>query len=194
MKRRTAHIAFAVSNLIILGVLGWQALQLQRGKQLHTALDSIPQSLDSQESISNLPQQQANQLQAHPLVQLSMGSALAHGNNLEESERTLNDLIGKSDNSEIVANAQYNLANAYLRQALVDGTQTSSQTLPMVELAKQRYRDLLAQSPDHWNARYNLERALQIAPELVDKESDERNEKVKSVNVVVPGFEKKDLP
>ena len=41
-----------------------------------------------------------------------------------------------------------------------------SDTRPLVELAKQRYRDLLRAEPQEWDARYNLERALWLAPEL----------------------------
>ena len=41
----------------------------------------------------------------------------------------------------------------------------SDQLLPLVELAKQSYRDLLRETPGDWDARYNLERALYLAPE-----------------------------
>ncbi len=54
----------------------------------------------------------------------------------------------------------------YLRQgelAIAGGD--AARGLPMVELAKQRYRDLLRDTPGDWDARYNLERALRLAPE-----------------------------
>jgi mxaK protein len=37
--------------------------------------------------------------------------------------------------------------------------------LPLVELAKQNYRDLLRDDPNQWDARYNLESALRLAPD-----------------------------
>ena len=40
-----------------------------------------------------------------------------------------------------------------------------SERTAMLELAKQRYRDLLRLRPGDWDARYNLERALRLAPE-----------------------------
>jgi len=64
----------------------------------------------------------------------------------------------------------------------------------MVELSKQRYRDLLSEEPYHWPARYNLERALRMAPEGTDRTDDGRVEPLKRVDVIVPGFEKQDLP
>ena len=36
----------------------------------------------------------------------------------------------------------------------------------MIELAKQNYRQVLHEDPDDWDARYNLERALWLAPEF----------------------------
>jgi mxaK protein len=61
--------------------------------------------------------------------------------------------------------ATYNFANLQLRQAmqLVRGDPL---LLPQVELAKQQYRDVLAADPVHWDARYNLERALWLVPEI----------------------------
>lgn len=60
--------------------------------------------------------------------------------------------------------ASYNLANLQLRKAMTL-SRSDPQFLPQVELAKQQYRDLLAVEPDHWDARYNLERALWLVPE-----------------------------
>lgn len=67
---------------------------------------------------------------------------------------------------ELAAAARYNRANAYLRWALeLRGDQAQAQALPLIELAKQTYRDLLRERPGHWDARYNLERALRLLPD-----------------------------
>jgi mxaK protein len=68
--------------------------------------------------------------------------------------------------------ALYDLGNLHLRQALQVGLDDEAQSLPLVELAKQSYRDLLRQDPNDWDARYNLERTLRLAPED-DDETDE---------------------
>ena len=61
--------------------------------------------------------------------------------------------------------ALYDLGNLHLRQALQVGLDDEAQSLPLVELAKQSYRDLLRRDPNDWDARYNLERTLRLAPE-----------------------------
>ena len=49
--------------------------------------------------------------------------------------------------------------------ALKDPSAPTDQLLPLIELAKQSYRDLLRETPADWDARYNLERALYLSPE-----------------------------
>jgi len=62
--------------------------------------------------------------------------------------------------------ALYNIANLHLRQGLAarDAGQRA-QSLALFELAKQSYRDALALDPAYWNAKYNLERTLRLAPD-----------------------------
>ena len=62
--------------------------------------------------------------------------------------------------------ARYNAANLLLRQgmALREGPQPGS-ALPLIELAKEGYRQVLRQEPGHASARYNLERAQRLIPE-----------------------------
>ncbi|MDO9314605.1 MAG: MxaK protein, partial [Burkholderiaceae bacterium] len=40
--------------------------------------------------------------------------------------------------------------------------------LPLIELAKETYRELLRADPDNWAARYNLERAQRLLPDPDD--------------------------
>lgn len=65
--------------------------------------------------------------------------------------------------------ARYNSANLHLREAVrlrdTDSSVALGQSLPLLELAKAGYRDVLRDEPQHWDARYNLERALRLAPE-----------------------------
>ena len=68
-----------------------------------------------------------------------------------------------------------------------------AQTRPLLEMAKQRYRDLLLADPMDWQARYNLERALAAAPERLNSET-ENGPPPKSVRVIVPDFEADNLP
>lgn len=63
--------------------------------------------------------------------------------------------------------ARYNAANLLLRQGLVlrEGP-SPGQALPLIELAKEGYRQVLRQAPDMAAARYNLERAQRLLPEV----------------------------
>jgi mxaK protein len=73
---------------------------------------------------------------------------------------------GRGDLRQI---ALYDLGNLHLRQALKTGLDDEAQSLPLTELAKQSYRDALRKDPADWDARYNLERALRVAPEEDDE-------------------------
>lgn len=44
--------------------------------------------------------------------------------------------------------------------------------LPLLELAKETYREVLRRDPSLWSARYNLERALRLAPEDEARDDD----------------------
>ena len=67
--------------------------------------------------------------------------------------------------------ARYNSANLLLRQAIVLREQSQpGQALALVELAKEHYREVLRRDPEHWNARYNLERAQRLVPDPEDIE------------------------
>jgi mxaK protein len=69
--------------------------------------------------------------------------------------------------------ALYNLGNLHMRAALKDPLAPTDQLLPLIELAKQSYRDLLRETPADWDARYNLERALYLSPETQEDVADD---------------------
>ncbi len=63
--------------------------------------------------------------------------------------------------------AQYNLGNLHLREALALKLRNELQNNPQpVELAKRHFRAALRADPSHWPSKYNLERALHLAPEV----------------------------
>lgn len=75
------------------------------------------------------------------------------------------------DDSAVGRAARYNAANLLMRQAVeLRAGPHPGQALPLVELAKEHYRELLRHDPAHWNARYNLERAQRLVPDPEEAE------------------------
>jgi len=88
--------------------------------------------------------------------------------------------------------ARFDLGNMYLRRGMTDTLSGTVQSAAMIEEAKAHYRVLLRETPDDWDARYNLERALRLAPET---RSAPAAPDVKSQrNVTVRDPQSKDLP
>lgn len=75
--------------------------------------------------------------------------------------------------TELAAAVRFNMANLYLRQALtLAGGQSDDLAIPLIELAKENYRELLRLNSEDWDAKYNLERALSLLPDPAEKESE----------------------
>ncbi|NKI97819.1 MxaK protein [Rhizobacter sp. SG703] len=65
--------------------------------------------------------------------------------------------------------ARYNSANLLMRQAIaVRATPQPGLAIPLLELAKEGYREVLRNDPGQWDARYNLERAQRLLPDPDD--------------------------
>lgn len=64
---------------------------------------------------------------------------------------------------------RFNLGNLYLaRAAAFEAAGEQALSISLIEQAKENYRDLLRREPGHWDARYNLSRALEMLPDLPD--------------------------
>jgi mxaK protein len=99
-----------------------------------------------------------------PEVAFAQGDALAaRGDDLRALTRfrQVADAGGR-----LAPAALYNIGNLHLRQALAaQNAGRKAQALASFELAKQAYRDALAIDPGYWDAKYNLERTLRLAPD-----------------------------
>jgi mxaK protein len=100
----------------------------------------------------------------HPVSKLALSEHVLLN---DEEERALDILTKLTSNKdkEVRTAAFFNRANIHLKQALAMQKEDRKH-LPLVELAKQDYRSALLLNPYHWDARYNLEIALNIVPEL----------------------------
>jgi len=66
---------------------------------------------------------------------------------------------------------QFNLANIYMRQGITNLTDSDEKNdesaYPLIELSKHIYRKLLSLDQNLWPAKYNLEIAVKIAPDVL---------------------------
>ncbi len=69
--------------------------------------------------------------------------------------------------------ARYNTATLYLQWAInAADDEAAHLSVPLLEMAKETYRQLLRHDEQFWPARYNLERVLQLQPDQDEFEPD----------------------
>jgi mxaK protein len=155
MRRRlVVHLVFAGVLLALAVPASLQALRLQEASRVNRA---IARAADPQAVAGDFPQARF----AHAL-------ALARAGRQEPAQDAYKS-FARSERGPLRAAAYYNLGNLHLRAALKNGAGRAVESLPLLELAKQAYRDALRADPGDWDARYNLEQALWLAPEVDDQ-------------------------
>lgn len=180
MKRRTVHIVFALAGVVLAVPVVLQALRLQQAVVINRA---IAEAADP----AGRPGDFAEARFAHALALSRAGgyeAALAAHKALVQRER-----------GPLRTAALYNLGNLHLRQALRNGPAAAVESLPLVELAKQGYRDALRADPADWDARYNLERALALAPEIDAQAAEDKEPPVgRELAITTAPAPRTDLP
>jgi mxaK protein len=107
---------------------------------------------------------------SRPELRFAHASGLASRN---EREAAIDAYRLLQDDTPLGVAARYNAANQLLLQALeLRNSPLPGQALPLLELAKAGYREVLRVDPTHWDARYNLERAQRLQPDPEDVEAD----------------------
>ena len=98
---------------------------------------------------------------------------------------------GLHDDSRLGQAARYNSANLLLRQAVVvrAGPQPGT-AIALIELAKESYREVLRADPQHWDARYNLERAQRLLadPDETEVEPAESQRQAERAATTMRGY------
>lgn len=150
MKRATALRGIVVA-LLVLAVLalhdGWQLHRIARWNNLIAA--GTPPQADEPGAPREL-----RFAQAHARAASGAGEAALN----RYAALHAADALGRA--------ARYNSANLLLRQAIELRASTEpGQSLALIELAKENYRQVLRDDPEDWDARYNLERAQRLLPE-----------------------------
>ena len=150
MKSRTIHLSGGVLASVFLVVLGMAMTERTAALALNRALLAPPAVA-------------ATAAPEDPRISAARGVQLARANELDGARRNLQ--LAVQGNDERVSNqARFNLGNVALREALAMQSDEEKQA-GLLALAKQHYREVLLREPQYWAARYNLERALWLAPE-----------------------------
>lgn len=183
MKRSTVHGLYAAASVCALAATLWHAFHYWQYNKTLAAVADVPAVL-TDTYIKNDS--------VEPAVALAEANALAAGGQFEAAESRFARLIDRDADAGASRIARFNLANLYLREGVRQDLPGNT-TRALLEIAKQRYRDLLQADPADWDARYNLELALRASPE---RERDDSNEgpPPKRVRVIVPDFEADNLP
>lgn len=147
MRRRYVHTAFAAAALVCAAAVAYHGVQLHRAAQINAA---IANASASEHGISA------------PEARLARATALERSGDTDAAVKLYKELA-RGSRADLRSIALYNLGNLYMRRAQAAGDGFAR--LPLLELAKQSYRDVLRNAPYDWDARYNLERALWLAPE-----------------------------
>ncbi len=191
MKRRTLHALFALATLAVAALLVTQTLRLRQHQALDAAIARAAQSAKDDPAVD------ATLRDAPREVRLARATALARAGETEAATRLYSGLIEPGKVDAVGRAALFDLGNLYLRQGLASAATANARehaASPLVELAKQRWRDLLRLAPDDWDARHNLERALRLSPEEEEAVAEPDNEPVERRNVQLRGMKAGDLP
>jgi mxaK protein len=158
MKRRHIHLAFALGSVLFGALTAFEAVQLARAHRVnHAILNADTEELDT----------------SMPRARFAHAATLAKSGNYDPAVSAYKELV-QGDDEGLKRAALFNLGNMHLHEALSHGPQDETRWLPMIEFAKQSYRNLLREDPAAWDARYNLEYALRLAPELEESASTEQ--------------------
>lgn len=172
MRTRAIHWIFAMLAIACIAVLG-QALLAQRAAITFNRALADPQPPE----------------RLSPTAALSRGVRLAAAGEVNAAQQAFQLALQQGD-AGLRRMARYNLGNLHLRQALAM-RRGDVEAVPLVELAKQYYRQVLAEEPSHQDARYNLERALWLQPESVTwqglKDKAEARERRVTASKIEPG-------
>jgi mxaK protein len=157
MRRRTIHLLFAAASIALAVPAAWQALRLVQAARINQAIaraDTAAASSDFAEARF-----------AHALALSTAGRY--------EAALAAHKALLQGEHGPLRRAVLYNLGNLHLHEALKNGPERANDALPLVELAKQSFRDALRDDPADWDARYNLERALALAPEVDEHAEDQ---------------------
>lgn len=155
-RRRTRAVIVAL--LLVVVVASVDGMRTARQQGINDAIRS-----------QRLPAEAAGEPRELQFARAAIAAATAASGAEDEA---LNRYRTLQDDTALGQAARFNTANALMRQAVaVRSTEQPGQAIPLVELAKESYRELLRTDPANWGARYNLERAQRLLPDPDDSDA-----------------------
>jgi mxaK protein len=180
MRRRHVHAIFAVASAMLAGIVADCGMRLVQAERVDQAIARATAPAAADRDV--------------PEARFAQALALGAAGHYEPALRAHKMLV-QAERGSLREAALYNLGNLHLREALKTGATTLDAALPLAELAKQSYRDALRDDPSDWDARYNLERALQLAPEVDEAAADDSEpEPDKELTITTAPAGRSDLP
>ncbi len=177
-KRGLAYLVLLMSASVWL----WQVLDVMQHAETNALINAYAQGLEP--AIGSLRQ-------AKPQVLLARASYLKQHQRYDEALATLSLTTGFTE-PHLQVLLRYNLGNVYLEQAVQKAeTMNINDAMPLVALAKQAYKQALSIDSQYWDAKYNLEVAMRLLPEMDKRNSgDDENlpNKKAPLWTTVPGF------
>ncbi|MGI9335416.1 MAG: hypothetical protein ACR2RL_19895 [Gammaproteobacteria bacterium] len=163
-RRRRTFICVLVVVLLCVGIAS-ESVSLRRDMAFNLALDEArAQSAAGHASVYG-------QFASAYTLQRDgdLDTALSAYGRLSEAEP-----IETGADTRLGERLRFNLSTLYLQKAASMSNEPSNQArLPLVELAKQGFRDVLRANPAHWPSRYNLTRAIELVPDLLEVTQEE---------------------
>jgi mxaK protein len=157
MRRRSVHLLFGAAVLVCAAFAAYEGVQLREASRANEAVARATKAPDTADLAA---------LGTFPEAQFAQAVALAKQSKYEPALERYK-VVARGNRADLATDALYNTGNLHFREALSEKTPNAAvRMLPLIELAKQSYRTVLRRDPGRWDARYNLERALWLAPEL----------------------------
>ncbi len=151
MRRAALPLALAT----VLALVAWDGAKLWRAWRFNTAITSTDAAPTSHNEA--------------PAVLFARAHLAAAAGRTQEALALYQAAARDASSARVTSAALYNSGTLHLREALALARDNQLVQRPQsAELAKQRFRDALRADPTLWAAKYNLERALRLAPEGED--------------------------
>jgi len=129
-----------------------------------------------------------------PRRQFAKAYALQQQQDFKAAVKTYAD-IDALPHSQLQMDIKFNLANLYFREATrMRDIDSNDLAMPLIELAKQNYREILRIDSGYWDAKYNLELALILAPETDPVDALEEVNPERSPNALTKTQSREPLP